>query len=85
MSVELTQVRPSDRPERAIHCAALSALVPGLGQLAQHRFGTAFIQFGTVAGYVVGTLALGDRRALLFALGWNLWSVVEAYRHDRYS
>jgi hypothetical protein len=70
------------RGERAGRHAFLSALIPGLGQLAQHRFATAVIQFGTVAAYLIGTLGLGGRRALLFALCWNFWSVIDAYRHD---
>jgi hypothetical protein len=74
------------RDERAarnagIH-ASLSALVPGLGQAVQGRFGTALLQFGTVVTYVVGTVGLGGRRALLLALAWNLWSVIDAYRHE---
>jgi hypothetical protein len=62
--------------------AGLSALVPGLGQVAQRRFGTALLQFGTVITYIVSTLGLGGRRALILALAWNLWSVIDAYRHD---
>lgn len=56
--------------------------MPGLGQLAQRRWGAALVQFGTVAAYVVAALGLGGRRALLLALLWNLWSVLDAYRHE---
>src|SRR6478609_6387324 len=59
--------------------ALLSALVPGLGQVAQRRFLAATIQFGTVATYVAGALALGGRRALLLALIWNVGSVIDAF------
>ena len=62
--------------------ALLSALVPGLGQLAQRRFLAASVQFGTVATYLVGALAVGGRRALVLAVIWNVWSVVDAYRHE---
>jgi hypothetical protein len=60
----------------------LSILVPGLGQLAQHRFGAAATQFATVTAYVVAALGLGGYRAAAFALAWNLWSAIDAYRHD---
>jgi hypothetical protein len=62
--------------------ALLSALVPGLGQICQRRFVAAAIQFGAAATYMTGALGIGGRRALLLALVWNLWSVVDAYRHD---
>jgi hypothetical protein len=68
--------------ERARGHAYLSALIPGLGQATQHRFGAAVIQFGTVAAYVAVALGLGDRRALLLGLAWNVWSVVDAYRRE---
>jgi hypothetical protein len=48
----------------------------------QRRFGAAGAQFGTVAAYLVGALAVGGHRALLFALLWNAWSVIDAYRHE---
>jgi hypothetical protein len=82
MTIEATQLEARRHRERAIEHAGLSALVPGLGQLAQGRVGSALVQFGTVAAYVVGTLGLGGRRALLFALAWNLWSVIDAYRRE---
>jgi len=31
---------------------------------------------------MTGALGIGGRGALLLALVWNLWSVVDAYRHD---
>lgn len=65
-----------------IQHAGCSLLVPGLGQLVQHRYGAALLQFGTVAAYLGGALGLGGRRALFLALVWNLWSVVDAYRHE---
>ena len=71
-----------ERRERAGQYALLSAFIPGLGQLIQRRFGAAVIQFGTVAAYLVGAFGLGDRRAMLVALCWNVWSVVDAYRHE---
>lgn len=76
MTVESTQLELREQRERAVQHAGWSLLVPGLGQLVQHRYGTALVQFGTVAAYVVGTLGLGGRRALCFALLWTLWSVV---------
>jgi hypothetical protein len=62
--------------------ALLSALVPGLGQIFQRRFMAAGIQFGAAATYTAGALGIGGRRLLLLALVWNLWSVLDAYRHD---
>jgi hypothetical protein len=47
----------------------------------QRRFGAAAVQFGTVAVYFAGALSLGGRRALLLAVAWNIWSVIDAYRH----
>ena len=70
------------RREHSTVSALLSALVPGLGQLAQRRFLAASVQFGTVATYLVGALAVGGRRALLLAVIWNVGSVIDAYRHE---
>ena len=72
-------VRPQGQARQR---ALLSALVPGLGQCVQRRFLAAAVQFGTVASYVVGAHALGGRRALVLALLWNVWSVIDAYRHE---
>ena len=81
MTVEATQIELRERRERALQHAGYSMLVPGLGQLAQRRFGTALLQFGTVTAYVAGAIGMGGRRAVLFALLWNLWSVIDAYRN----
>jgi len=62
--------------------ALMSALVPGLGQLAQRRFGAAAIQFGTAVTYLVSAMGLGGRRALFFAVAWNVWSILDAHRHE---
>jgi TM2 domain-containing membrane protein YozV len=59
--------------------AAMSLLVPGLGQLMQHRPVAAALQFATVGSYVVTAYALGGGRALWLALLWNTWSAVDAY------
>lgn len=67
--------------ERAFYHAWFSLLIPGLGQFAQRRFRAASIHLGTVTAYVACTIALGNHRALLGALVWNLWSVLDAYRH----
>lgn len=73
---------PGDRRFRALQHAGMSVLVPGLGQLAQRRFGAAVIQFGTVAAYMGIAAHFGGGRALLVALCWNVWSVLDAYGHD---
>ena len=79
---DATQVVLREKRERAIERAALSLLVPGLGQVAQRRYVDAALQFGTVATYVIGVFTLGGGRALLLALLWNAWSVVDAFRHE---
>jgi len=62
--------------------ALLSALLPGAGQVAQRRWGTAAVQAVTVVSYLVGALALGGGdRALWLAFAWNVWSAIDAYRH----
>jgi len=43
----------------------------------------AALQFVTVVTYVGGVFSLGGGRALLLALLWNAWSVVDAFRHER--
>jgi hypothetical protein len=65
--------------ERAIQ----SLLIPGLGQFAQRRFLAGAGQLGTVLAYAVTAVALGGGRALIFAVAWNIWSAVDAYRHER--
>jgi hypothetical protein len=82
MKLESTHVEVVERNKRAGQHALLSALVPGLGQATQRRFGAAIIQVGTVSAYVAGAFSLGGRRALLLALLWNAWSVIDAYRHE---
>lgn len=69
--------------DAAVRHASLSVLLPGLGQCAQGRYVDAAFQFGTVAAYVGGVFfGLGGGRALLLALLWNAWSVVDAFRHE---
>jgi hypothetical protein len=82
MQLQSSHVETLERSERAGEHALLSAFIPGLGQLVQRRFGTAVVQFSTVAAYLVGALGLGGRRALLIALCWNVWSAIDAYRHE---
>jgi hypothetical protein len=57
--------------------------MPGLGQFAQRRFLAGAGQLGTVVAYVTTALALGGGSALLLAIGWNVYSAIDAYRHDR--
>jgi len=82
MNLESVHIDRRERRDRAVQHAALSLMVPGAGQLAQHRFGAALVQFGTVAVYFGATLASGSHRGLLLALGWSVWSVIDAYRHE---
>lgn len=65
--------------ERAVQ----SLLIPGLGQFAQRRFLAGAGQLGTVLTYAVTAFALGGSRALMFAVAWNIWSAIDAYRHER--
>ena len=82
MKVESPHNLSVQSKDRAKERAFLSAFVPGLGQVAQRRFVAASIQFGTVATYLGGTIAVGGRRALLLAILWNIWSVIDAFRHE---
>ena len=61
----------------------LSLLVPGLGQFAQRRLFSGAGQLGTVLAYAATALALGSGRILLLAVAWNVWSAIDAYRHER--
>jgi hypothetical protein len=36
-----------------------------------------------VTAYWTTALALGDSRAMWLAIGLNIWSAIEAYRHER--
>jgi hypothetical protein len=54
-----------------------SALIPGLGQVAQRRYGTALLHFCSVTAYAAAALYGGhlwSGGALLF----NVWSVIDA-------
>jgi len=82
MTVESAHNLSVQSKDRAKERALLSAFVPGLGQVAQRRFVAASIQFGTVATYLGGALAVGGRRALLLAILWNIWSAIDAFRHE---
>ena len=59
----------------------LSVLLPGAGQFAQRRFGTAAVQLATVCAYLVAAVSAGGGRALWLALAWNAWSAIDAYWH----
>jgi hypothetical protein len=63
--------------------ALLSALLPGLGQATQRRTGAALAQFLTVATYLAVVWGAGSPRAAILAIAWNLWSMIDAYRHER--
>lgn len=82
MHLETMHTSIAQRRTHTTGQALLSALVPGLGQAAQGRLVTAGLQFGTVAAYLAGAFALGGRRAILLAVAWNVWSVIDAYRHE---
>jgi hypothetical protein len=87
----LTDIQPSDdrelrraeKRDRAAGSAGMSLLIPGLGQLLQRRFAAAAIQFGAVVTYGVAAIGAGWGRAAFLAIAWNIWSAVDAYRHDR--
>jgi len=61
--------------------ALASGFIPGVGQLLQGRLLAAAIQFTTVIAYVVIGSAVGLRHAMFFALVWNCYSVIDAYRY----
>jgi hypothetical protein len=62
-----------------------SALLPGVGQLLQHRYPTAVLHLASVAGYVVCALNFGGRGWLLGAAVFNLWSIGDAVWWSRAS
>lgn len=70
-------------PTPAVEPWLLSFFLPGLGQFAQRRFFMGAGQLATVVAYGTTSLVLGSDRALLLAVAWNLWSAIDAYRHDR--
>jgi len=82
MTLESAQLELRKHRGRAVRHASYSVLVPGLGQLAQRRFGAALLQFGTAVAYTSAAIGLGNPRAGLIGLAWNIWSVVDAYRHE---
>lgn len=61
----------------------MSALLPGLGQLAQRRWLSAGVQFTTVVAYAIAALGLAGARAAFLAVAWNIYSAGDAYHHDR--
>ena len=70
-------------PATPVEGALLSVVLPGLGQFAQRRFLTGAVHLGTVLAYTATAYGLGGRRAALLAVAWNVWSAIDAYRHER--
>jgi hypothetical protein len=74
---------PSTSARRSAGTEALaSGFIPGAGQWLQGRRLAAAIQFITVLAYVVIGSEFGLRHAMFFALLWNCYSVIDAYRHS---
>jgi hypothetical protein len=65
----------------ATEAALASGFIPGVGQLLQGRYLAAAVHFSTVATYLVVGAEFGLRRALFAALAWNVYSIIDAYRH----
>jgi len=82
-SVDLIAEPMPGQPRGPLTEAVRSALLPGLGQLAQGRPVTAFLQFGTMAAYVATAVGTGTHRAAWLAIPWNVWSAIEAYIYER--
>ena len=81
-SMVIDDTPPSAPARRNTATEALaSGFVPGVGQLLQGRRLAAAIQFTTVVAYVVIGSELGLRQAMFFALAWNCYSVIDAYRY----
>jgi hypothetical protein len=81
------QQRPQPEPLAPVQAtprarAALSLLLPGLGQFAQRRFLAGTGHLVAVTAYWTMALALGDSRAMWLAIALNIWSGIEAYRHE---
>jgi len=83
MIIVREETKPPVPRDDALQRAAESAIIPGLGQFRQGRYVAAIAQFGTVVAYLVGAGALGGHRAMMFALLWNVWSIVDAARHGK--
>ena len=83
MLIVREETKPPATRDDALQRAAESAIIPGLGQLRQGRYAAAAIQFGTVVAYLFAAGSLGGYRAMMFALLWNVWSIVDAARHGR--
>ena len=49
----------------------------------EHIATLAPLQFGTVVAYLFAAGSLGGHRAMMFALLWNVWSIVDAARHEK--
>ena len=78
------QRRSNLPPQRATKPSALGAtvcsvLLPGGGQLWQHRYGTATLQLGSFIAYTVATFRYGGGWWALGAFVVNVWSAVDAW------
>ena len=80
LMIEDTPLPASARRQTGTEALA-SGFVPGVGQLLQGRRLAAAIQFTTVIAYVVIGSEVGLRHAMWFALAWNCYSVIDAYRY----
>jgi len=72
---------PTASAHPAVTEALASGFIPGVGQLLQGRRIAAAVQFTTVVTYVVVGSEFGLRQLLFFALAWNCYSVIDAYRY----
>ena len=62
--------------------AAVLGANDGIVSTASLLVGVAAAASGKQEVIVAGVAGLGGGRAFLFALLWNAWSVVDAYRHE---
>lgn len=74
--VELHVGEPAVR--NALSVGIASAIIPGFGQIMQHRYRTAALQVASVAAYLLGASQVGDHRWAWGAVLVNLWSVIDA-------
>jgi hypothetical protein len=70
--------RPEPEVRNAMSVGVASAMVPGLGQVMQHRYGTAALQFASVFAYAAAAFRFGSGYWGWGPFAVNIWSVIDA-------
>jgi hypothetical protein len=72
---------PLEKPQ-SVERAVLSAVLPGLGQFAQGRLLAGSVQLGSAVTWSLAAFLSGNLPLLWLALGWNVWSAIDAWRSE---